>query len=377
MSIDEKLYAIIDVANLLDGLDHFKRFKVKYSCLYPESLKTISPYIVEIKKDDYDFVDFLQSQREVPWGFYFTSKANFISLRAHFRQYNWLTVSSQEKPVFFRYFDPRILWELLDILEDTQIKSFLGSITSITTNFINKTRTFDVNSCTATQLIMTEKQYNLLTNKIDDWHINKLFMEVWEIVQVDLEKEQNSVHEIHRKMILDSNNHINHILDLAMTHEGDPILIPSNNSLLWLRISKDSIITLDNIISQKLNEIKLIKIKEIDFLSYINDSFKNYYKRIILDKSNEISTNKNGNKNIENYHQLINDFVREFYFFCKKENIFNHKHMITILIFFIQNNIYTFEEIFNEWLVMFSQKNIPTDKRLLNFVNYIIINDEF
>lgn len=358
MSLDEKLYAIVDVTNLPEALSYFENLKIKHSPLYPENLKKISPYIVELKKEDYDFKELLLNNSS-PWGFLFTSKENFIGLRNHFRKYNYLKISSQEKPVFFRYFDPRILWELLEILDEEQTNGFLKSISSITTIFINKTKEFTVTSNNDSKLILTEKQYDFITQKIDEQRINSLFINIWEKVQTSFEEENSSDHEKHRKMLLESKNDITNPLDLAMIHEGDPILMRSKNSLHWLRISKDSIITLDNIISQKANEMNSTRINETDFLSSINDNYKKHYQNNILDKNNEsyIKENNTYKSNI-NYHQLTKNFVREFYFTCKKKYILNEKGMIDIIITLINNNIFHLYEIDGYWVKLINEKLI-------------------
>lgn len=126
-------YAIIDAASepaifaMLDELDP------PASCLYSEPIQPeiveLAPYLVEVN----DEVRKWLSQRETPWGIYVYTQATMRELRQHLRKYLMVMIPDQEKPVFWRYYDPRIVWDFLDTFDNWRLHTFLGPITKVAT----------------------------------------------------------------------------------------------------------------------------------------------------------------------------------------------------------------------------------------------------
>lgn len=126
-------YAIIDAASepaifaMLDELDP------PASCLYSEPIQPeiieLAPYLVEVN----DEVRKWLSQRETPWGIYVYTQATMRELRQHLRKYLMVMIPDQEKPVFWRYYDPRIVWSMLYSFDNWRLHNFLGPITKVET----------------------------------------------------------------------------------------------------------------------------------------------------------------------------------------------------------------------------------------------------
>lgn len=54
----------------------------------------------------------------------------FARVHRHFRKFN-VVYDPQGKPLFFRYYDPRVLVEALAVLEPEQLESFFGPVESL------------------------------------------------------------------------------------------------------------------------------------------------------------------------------------------------------------------------------------------------------
>ncbi|WP_127960440.1 DUF4123 domain-containing protein [Serratia microhaemolytica] len=129
-SPQETCYAIIDGAVEENLLTMIEQQDLLASCLYAEPLQPelipLAPYLVLAN-------DALQQQlanRHSPWGLFITTYADMKTLRQHLRKFLQITIPGQEKPVFFRYYDPRNFWNFLQVIEPWQKHLFLAPITS-------------------------------------------------------------------------------------------------------------------------------------------------------------------------------------------------------------------------------------------------------
>lgn len=123
-----KRYAVIDGASEEALLSMLEELDPPVSCLYVEPVQTdlvpLAPYLVEVTEP----VEKWLLQRETPWGIYLTSEADMKTLRQHLRKYLQVIVPNEEKPVFFRFYDPRNIWFLCSIFSDWQLHHFLGPV---------------------------------------------------------------------------------------------------------------------------------------------------------------------------------------------------------------------------------------------------------
>ncbi|MEX6397558.1 DUF4123 domain-containing protein [Providencia hangzhouensis] len=86
------------------------------SCLYSEPIQpeivSLAPYLVEVTEE----VQRWLSTRETPWEIYVYTHATMRELRQHLRKYLMVMIPGQEKPVFWRFYDPRNVWDVLEPL---------------------------------------------------------------------------------------------------------------------------------------------------------------------------------------------------------------------------------------------------------------------
>lgn len=57
-------------------------------------------------------------------------EVTFAQLHRHFRKFN-VVYGADSAPLFFRYYDPRVLPDVLGVLDEKQLKAFFGPIDSL------------------------------------------------------------------------------------------------------------------------------------------------------------------------------------------------------------------------------------------------------
>lgn len=129
----ETCYAIIDAASEPDVFNLFAEYEPPASCLYSEPIQpeivSLAPYLVEVTED----VQRWLSTRETPWGIYVYTHATMRELRQHLRKYLMVMIPGQEKPVYWRFYDPRNVWDVLGTFDNWRLHVFLGPITQLKT----------------------------------------------------------------------------------------------------------------------------------------------------------------------------------------------------------------------------------------------------
>ncbi|MBE8598053.1 DUF4123 domain-containing protein, partial [Xenorhabdus sp. BG5] len=122
--------------------------------------------------------------RRTPWGIFVHSEADMKTVRQHLRKYLQVLLPKQEKPVFFRFYDPRNIWDFLGILSDWELHCFLGPILRITTLYLEEERTdnfakirepFPDNAKGKYKIFkISESQYELIEIKQKEKYLQKL-----------------------------------------------------------------------------------------------------------------------------------------------------------------------------------------------------------
>lgn len=134
MAKPEICYAIIDAASEPDIFSLLDEYNPPVCCLYSEPLQPeiaeLAPYLVEVTDDVRKWLD----ARQTPWGIYVCTTVNMRELRHHLRKFTMVIIPDQEKPVFWRFYDPRNIWEILATFDDWRLHTFLGPVTKLETN---------------------------------------------------------------------------------------------------------------------------------------------------------------------------------------------------------------------------------------------------
>lgn len=178
-------YAIIDGAIEEELLAFLEKTNPPHCCLYAEPLQpdlvALAPYLVEVTTE----VETWLQAKETPWGISLTSEFSLRELQQHFRHFLWIRIPEQEKPVLMRYYDPRNIWEIVRILTERQLLSFIKPVKKISTyyeseyhedNFslVRESEPTRHRKEPPTLLTLTYRQYKKLEQKAQENYIDKL-----------------------------------------------------------------------------------------------------------------------------------------------------------------------------------------------------------
>lgn len=181
-----KRYAIIDGA-IEEGVTVFlAQEKAPNCCLYAEPIQpeliTLAPYLVEVTPE----VEAWLAIRETPWGIIITSELSLQKLQQHLRLFLWVMIPDQDKSVLFRFYDPRNMGALLEVLTGRELQLFTLPVQKITAIFngINQEFNFSPQVTDATTaegenkevfpLRFTRRQYEKLNMQSQKNYVHEL-----------------------------------------------------------------------------------------------------------------------------------------------------------------------------------------------------------
>ncbi|MBK1694019.1 hypothetical protein CKO09_04620 [Chromatium weissei] len=129
----QALCAVLDGASIPNLLTLLAVHKLPHVCLLPgdvdEELAQVAPYLVQFQANSEFLTHFLAEGLHKHWGILAASNAHLRTLRIHFR--NLLSVWNFEgKPLFFRYYDPRVLRIYLPTCNTEELDVLFNSVTA-------------------------------------------------------------------------------------------------------------------------------------------------------------------------------------------------------------------------------------------------------
>jgi hypothetical protein len=126
-------YAILDGAQVPELPQRLHASGLEYVCLYrgeiPDDLAQVAPYLVALKRDDKFTAWLLKQGWGLNWGIYVVTdnEVEMKEVRKHFR--GFLKVKSpQGDPIYFRYYDPRVLRAYLPTCNEQELKTIFGPV---------------------------------------------------------------------------------------------------------------------------------------------------------------------------------------------------------------------------------------------------------
>lgn len=129
----EHQYALVDRAILPNILEQVEHYDTQAWCLFPapvdEEFACVAPYLVQLTPELNEYL----SQLASPWGFSLTTSAEKKVLLLHLRNMLSVCIEGREAPIYFRYYDPRLLWSIVSCLTPSQQIFFAGPISQIQT----------------------------------------------------------------------------------------------------------------------------------------------------------------------------------------------------------------------------------------------------
>lgn len=126
-------YAILDTARDKVIYPKIMNADVQSICLYHGAkvveLATVAPYLVHLKKND-SFTEWLLAQGwGNSWGIFLQAPAPFKlnELQRHFRKF-LMVYDEDGKPLYFRFYDPRVLRVYLPTCNETELETIFGPV---------------------------------------------------------------------------------------------------------------------------------------------------------------------------------------------------------------------------------------------------------
>lgn len=124
------VYAILDGASVDGLLMNLYNLQPEYFCLYPGELKPdmaeVAPYLVHLQAGS-EFTQWVIDQGwGNHWGIFVVSQANLRTLRQHFRKF--IIVYSDGQPLYFRYYDPRVMRLYLPTCNAEELETIFGPV---------------------------------------------------------------------------------------------------------------------------------------------------------------------------------------------------------------------------------------------------------
>lgn len=124
------VYAVLDGASIPEMLTQFTRFQADYICLYRGDLSTemakVAPYLVALPPNS-DITNWLLSLVGKHPGIFARTTAPMREMRQHLRKF-LMVYDPESNPVYFRYYDPRVLRTHLPQCNADETKTIFGPI---------------------------------------------------------------------------------------------------------------------------------------------------------------------------------------------------------------------------------------------------------
>ncbi|WP_295458296.1 DUF4123 domain-containing protein [uncultured Thiodictyon sp.] len=130
---EQEIYALLDGAALPNLLALLSEHRLTHCCLLPGELEPelviAAPYLVQLPAGCAFLELFLMQGLGRHWGILATTDADFRTLRMHLRQF--LSVwDPNGQPLFFRYYDPRVLRIYLPTCQADELHTLFGPVTA-------------------------------------------------------------------------------------------------------------------------------------------------------------------------------------------------------------------------------------------------------
>lgn len=125
------VFAILDGASVPDLLEKLHQHRPEFECLYRGELKPdlahAAPYLVRLEPDA-ELTEWILGQGwGNHWGVFVIAPADLPALRRHFRRL-LIVHDGEGKPLYFRYYDPRVLRTYLPTCNAEELAAMFGAV---------------------------------------------------------------------------------------------------------------------------------------------------------------------------------------------------------------------------------------------------------
>jgi hypothetical protein len=124
------VYAVVDGAAIPDLINQLNHYQAEYICLYRGkidlNLANVAPYLVALPPKS-DVTQWVLSQAGNHPGIFASSTVSMSDMLKHFRTL-LMGYNTENRPIYIRYYDPRLLGAFLATLEGEARQEFFGPI---------------------------------------------------------------------------------------------------------------------------------------------------------------------------------------------------------------------------------------------------------
>ncbi|HUT32675.1 MAG TPA: DUF4123 domain-containing protein [Planctomycetota bacterium] len=133
---DRKVYALLDGASVKGLLDKLDQCRPEYVCLYRGELEPdmaeVAPYLVRLEPEAKFTQWLLTDGWGRHWGIFAAAGEKLRIMREHFRRFTMVR-GPEDKDLYFRFYDPRVLRTFLPTCTKEELESFFGPVLAYVT----------------------------------------------------------------------------------------------------------------------------------------------------------------------------------------------------------------------------------------------------
>lgn len=127
-----RLYGIFDAAQTTRVVDILRTHRDEYDSLFEgikrETLADVAPYIVHFTEHSRALLSLLSEGWGNAWGVYFEAGSSLADLKKHFRKLLLVTRETTNEPMYFRFYDPRVMRRFAPLLSERQRWLLFGDV---------------------------------------------------------------------------------------------------------------------------------------------------------------------------------------------------------------------------------------------------------
>ena len=146
------LYAVIDAARSARARELLAESVDPHASLYDgeagRAFDDVAPYLVHLRRDSQLLARLVHEGWGDAWGLWLVSRADFTAVRRHLRQFLRVEAAGHARPLYFRFYDPRVFTPFAEVVAPEQRAALLHNIDVILHEDRDQLRRFEPRAAT-------------------------------------------------------------------------------------------------------------------------------------------------------------------------------------------------------------------------------------